>query len=240
MPAKEILGSLAEAFHTANGVGETEVGIERREGHGQGRNSAVDQRLTAALRGLSRSLLTLVLEMNQKLDGVAVLIASHGDSRQGWEDGSISTLQEPLHGVSVGLTVRQALEYVVSGAFAAGKYKRNITANQFVDTEADHGTEGLVDDIDAKAREVDDELSKCAAFEHRLVETHPLVQSDRMRRQAAGRQGSVPMDNLLVGYMRARGGHGVDAPILAGRRNVCHAMNVALPWGKKVARSSQT
>ena len=77
MPAEEVLGSLSDAFHTATCVCEAEVGIERREGHGQCRYSAVDQRLTAALRGLSRSLLTLVLEMNQELDGVTVFVASH-------------------------------------------------------------------------------------------------------------------------------------------------------------------
>src|SRR6202035_3174998 len=91
MPAEEVLGSLSDAFHTANCVCEAEVGIERREGHGQCRYSAVDQRLTAALRGLSRSLLTLVLEMNQKLDGVAVLVSNHGDRYQGCEDGPIAT-----------------------------------------------------------------------------------------------------------------------------------------------------
>ena len=120
--------------------------------------------------------------MNQKLDGVTVFVASHGDSCQGREDGAISTLQEPSHRVAIGLTVRQALEYVAGGALAAGKHQRNITADQFVDTEADHGAESFVDDIDAKAREVDDELSQCAALEHRLVETHSLVQSDRMCR----------------------------------------------------------
>ena len=91
-----------------------------------------------------------------------------------------------------------------------------VTGAKFVDAEADHGAEGLVDDIDAKAREVDDELPKSAAFEHRLVETHSLVQSDRMRRQPAGTYDSVRMGSLLRREVRARGGRRVDAPILAG------------------------
>src|SRR6202035_6183975 len=150
MPAQEVLSSVAHARHATGDVRETQVGVERGEGHRQRRNSAVDQSLTAALRVLSRSLLTLILEMNQQLNGFGVFVANDRYGCQRRQDGAVATLKEALRRVSVRQAVGHTFEDVARGTLPGGKDQRDITANQLVDAEADHGAEGLVDDIDAK------------------------------------------------------------------------------------------
>ena len=190
MPAEEVRGPVPDAGHATGDICEAQVSVKRGEGHRQGRNRAVDQGLTAALRVLSRSMLTLVLEVNQELDGLGVFIANNGYRCQSRQDGPIAALQEALRRVPVGETVGHTFEDVAGRTLAGGKDQGNVTANQLIDTEADHGAEGFVDDVDAKRGEVDNQLSERAPFEHRLVETQPLVKSGGVRRQPGGGHGS--------------------------------------------------
>lgn len=186
-PAEKILGLSPGLLEAARDIGESKVGVERREGHRQGGDGRIDERLAAALSFLRGALLAPVLKKNDELDGPAIVVANHRHSRQRGKDGAVPTLQEPLHRVALALSVGgKAFDHVVGRALVERKDQTDVGADELVDAEARHGAEGLVDDIDAERRKVDDELAERAALEHSLVEPPAFLEGGCVGCQPGG------------------------------------------------------
>ena len=181
----ELLGNSCVLRQAAGYIREPEVGVESREGHGECRDCAIDQRLAAPLLVVRRALPGLILKADEKSKGSPILIAHYRGGGERWKDGAVPALEESLRDISFGRTVAETFEDIVGRALTERKYHGDVLADQFVDAESHHRAERVVDDVDSERRDIDDQLTDCAALEQRLVEMLPFLQGRGMRGQSA-------------------------------------------------------
>jgi hypothetical protein len=122
----------------------------------------------------------LVLNVVQKSNDPAIIIAHYSGRHKCWNDGAVPPLQKAVDDVSLRRAVAQTFEDIVGGTLAGREHHGNIPANEFVDAETCHCAKGSVDNVDAERRDVDDELTDRAALEYRRVQKLAFLKSRRV------------------------------------------------------------
>jgi hypothetical protein len=107
-----------------------------------------------------------VLNVVEKLGGPTSVVAHHSRRDKCWKYGAVPALQKPLRDESFDGAIVQALEDVVGRAQPGWEHPGHIAANKVVEAKPHHRTERSVDDVDAKRRDVDNELTDRGALEY--------------------------------------------------------------------------